>query len=52
MKKLTIPSSGKSCKVKLQVVWIPGVVEECYTGVILDTSISIMWWWVVEKGAS
>lgn len=51
MEKYTMPSSGKSCKLKLQVVWIPRVVEECYTGVILYTSISIMWWWVVMKRA-
>lgn len=47
----------KSCKVKLQVVWIHRVVQECRifaicTEVILNTTILIMWSWVVVKGAS
>ena len=49
MEKYT-PFNGKSCKVKLQVVWIHRVVEKgrtfaIYTEVILDTSILRMWWW-------
>lgn len=50
MEKYPTPFDGKSCEVKLQVMWIHihSVVEKCrifaiYTEVILDASILTIW---------